>query len=84
MNLSKKDLSKVMIFIFLLFVIFLGFSLRIWGINKEYGMWGDELFRYIWAKASLFKIITTKEWTPPLYYSLLHYWINCLEKKILS
>lgn len=81
MNLSKKDLSKVIIFIFLLFVIFLGFSLRIWGINKEYGMWGDELFRYIWAKASLFKILTTKEWTPPLYYSLLHYWIKLFGKE---
>lgn len=40
--------------------------------------WRDEAFSYLLAKKSLWEIIflTAKDFNPPLYYLLLHYWIK--------
>lgn len=40
--------------------------------------WRDEAFSYFMAKKSLLEIIltTAKDFSPPLYYLVLHYWIK--------
>ncbi len=41
-------------------------------------LWRDEAFSYLLAKKNLWEIISLslKEFTPPLYYLLLHFWIK--------
>ena len=40
--------------------------------------WRDEAFSYLLAKQSIFQILslTAKDFNPPLYYLLLHVWMN--------
>lgn len=40
--------------------------------------WRDEAFSYFMAKKSVFEIIlsTAKDFSPPLYYLVLHYWMK--------
>lgn len=40
--------------------------------------WRDEAFSYLLAKKSIFEIIilTAKDFNPPLYYLILHFWIK--------
>lgn len=44
--------------------------------------WRDEAFSYLLAKRNLFEIIslTVKDFSPPLYYLFLHFWINLFGK----
>jgi len=41
-------------------------------------LWRDEAFSYLLAKKNIFQIIilTAKDFNPPLYYLILHYWIK--------
>mgnify|MGYP000667840667 CR=1 FL=1 len=41
-------------------------------------LWRDEAFSYFLAKKNIFEIIflTAKDFNPPLYYLLLHFWIK--------
>jgi len=41
-------------------------------------LWRDEAFSYLLAKKDIFQIIilTAKDFNPPLYYLILHYWIK--------
>ena len=40
--------------------------------------WRDEAFSYFMAKKNIFEIIflTAKDFNPPLYYFILHFWMN--------
>ena len=40
--------------------------------------WRDEAFSYFMAKKNISEIIflTAKDFNPPLYYSILHFWIK--------
>lgn len=44
--------------------------------------WRDEAFSYLLAKRNLFDIVvlTVKDFSPPLYYFILHFWINVFGK----
>lgn len=44
--------------------------------------WRDEAFSYLLARRNLFEIITltVRDFSPPLYYFLLHFWINVFGK----
>src|SRR3989344_1917518 len=44
--------------------------------------WRDEAFSYLLAKKSILEIITltVRDFSPPLYYFLLHFWINAFGK----
>lgn len=44
--------------------------------------WRDEAFSYLLAKRSLLDIVTltVKDFSPPLYYFFLHFWINVFGK----
>ena len=44
--------------------------------------WRDEAFSYLLAKRSLFEIISlsVRDFSPPLYYFFLHFWINIFGK----
>ena len=55
----------------------LGFSLRLYGITSE-SIWLDEAFSIQLAKHGPFEIIrkTASDVHPPLYYLLLHFWID--------
>lgn len=41
-------------------------------------LWRDEAFSYLLAKKNLFEIVflTAKDFNPPLYYFLLHFWMK--------
>lgn len=41
-------------------------------------LWRDEAFSYFMAKKNIIEIIflTAKDFNPPLYYFILHYWMN--------
>ena len=58
-------------------VLILGFSLRLYGITSE-SIWLDEAFSIQLAKYDPVEIIrkTARDVHPPLYYLLLHFWIN--------
>src|SRR5438067_1101579 len=40
-------------------------------------LWRDEAFSYLMAKKNVFEIVslTAHDFSPPLYYILLHFWI---------
>ncbi len=61
----------------LLAIFFLGVFLRIYHLGDE-SIWLDEAFSIKLASSSLFGIIegSAEDPHPPLYYILLHYWIN--------
>ncbi|PIW73452.1 hypothetical protein CO005_01355, partial [Candidatus Roizmanbacteria bacterium CG_4_8_14_3_um_filter_34_9] len=40
--------------------------------------WRDEAFSYFMAKKNIFEmlLLTAKDFNPPLYYFILHFWMN--------
>lgn len=61
----------------LLAILFLGLFLRIYDLGTE-SLWGDEGFSILIANLDLLQVIkgTAEEPHLPLYYVILHYWIN--------
>ena len=62
----------------LLAILFLGLVLRIYDLGTE-SLWLDEGFSIRIADLNLFQIVVEKTYRdihPPLYYVILHYWIN--------
>jgi uncharacterized membrane protein len=64
----------------IILITILGLILRIQGLITR-SFWFDESFSYFVAKLTPSEIIkaTAGDNHPPLYYLLLHYWLNCLE-----
>jgi uncharacterized membrane protein len=71
--------KKLNIFLVLILIISFGFYIRISGINKENGLWYDELLCYSFSKDSFpFEIIinaVTKEFQGVLHYLYLGLWM---------
>jgi mannosyltransferase len=61
----------------LITILFLGLILRIYNLGTE-SFWCDEGFSSMISRSSLFQIAqqTSQDSHPPLYYFILHYWIN--------
>ena len=59
----------------LLLLLFIGFSLRIYDLGGE-SIWFDEGASIYFAKKNVSEIFSMKESSPPLYYIVLHWWIN--------
>jgi mannosyltransferase len=62
----------------LLVILFLGLFLRIYNLGNE-SIWLDEATSIKFANLNLFKIVeetSQNDTHPPLYYIVLHYWIN--------
>ncbi len=61
----------------LLIILILGLFLRIYDLGNE-SMWEDEVFSIRLANLGFFQIVgeTSQDVHPPLYYMILHYWIN--------
>ncbi len=70
MRLTKNELI-------LLAILSLGLFLRIYDLASE-SLWFDEGYFIALAKLDLFQIVEKGSQTshPPLYYIILHYWIN--------
>ena len=49
-------------------------------------IWRDEAFSYLLAKKNFFEIITlsSKDFTPPLYYLILHFWMKIFESSEIA
>ncbi len=65
--------------IFLVLIIIIGALLRIWHLDKPEGLWFDEMNTYIEAKMPLNELIQLffkKHIHTPLFYILLHFWMN--------
>lgn len=61
----------------LLIILSIGLLFRIYHLGSE-SIWIDEGYSIIFAKLNLFQIIeqTSKDVHTPLYYVILHYWMN--------
>lgn len=62
-------------FIILFFILMIGIFLRVYDLNTE-SLWLDEGFSITYAKLNLYKIFFLRENNPPLYFIILHLWIN--------
>lgn len=73
------DISKNRAVFFLIFIVVLGFSLRLYDLSEE-SLWTDEMVSLRHIRQNDFKslIISVQEGelTPPLYYIFLKYWVN--------
>ena len=67
-NIDNK--SKILIAILLI-----GLFLRVYDLANE-SMWGDEAFSIYIANLNLSQIFFYPENNPPLYFMILHWWIN--------
>lgn len=49
-------------------------------------LWRDEAYSYLLAKRGVFEIIslTVRDFSPPLYYLVLHFWINIFGKSEIA
>ncbi len=64
--------------ILLLLILLVGLGLRLYRLGSE-SLWLDEGVTVYYARLSLAEIfsrISTEEFNPPLYYSLIHAWIH--------
>ena len=63
--------------ILILAILFVGLFFRIYGLGNE-SIWLDEGFSIRLSNLNLFHIVeeTSRDVHPPLYYIILHYWIN--------
>ena len=59
----------------LLAILLIGYFLRVYDLSNE-SIWLDEAFSIVRAKLNLSQIFFRPETNPPLYYSILHVWIN--------
>ena len=59
----------------LLLLLLVGFALRVYQLSHE-SIWFDEGASIYFAKKSVPEIFFLKESNPPLYYIVLHWWIN--------
>ena len=59
----------------LLAILLIGYFLRVYDLSNE-SIWLDEAFSIVSAKLNLSQIFFRPETNPPLYYSILHLWIN--------
>ncbi|CAG0995647.1 MAG: glycosyltransferase family 39 protein [Candidatus Methanoperedens sp.] len=78
----KNDFNKLRRFwkkeyIILIIILFLGLFLRVYCLNNE-SLWLDEGFSVRISKQNISQIVeeATLYEHPPLYYFILHYWIN--------
>lgn len=71
MKLIKKELLLTFV------ILFVGLFVRIYNLGSE-SFWLDEGFSIMLGKLSLSKIVeaTSHDFHPPLYYVILHFWIN--------
>lgn len=56
-------------------IIIAGFLLRVYKLDSQ-SLWLDEAFSIHYSQQGLMSVITMQDPTPPLYYSLLHFWIG--------
>jgi uncharacterized membrane protein len=56
-------------------IIFLGFLLRLYRLTDQ-SIWLDEAWSIYHSQQPLSQIIGLKDNTPPLYYLLLHFWMQ--------
>ncbi len=72
-------MSKKTIFILLILIILIGFSLRLFHLSQE-SLWTDEAFTLSIAESPTVQEVIEKtkisEAVPPGYYLFLHYWIS--------
>jgi len=69
-----KD-KKKLIFITLGSILILGFVLRSYNLSYQ-SIWLDEAFSIYYSQQELMNIISLRDPSPPLYYTLLHFWIK--------
>lgn len=72
MTQQKMKIKK---FLILTAIILIGFSLRLYDLNSE-SLWRDEVFSVNTAKQPIIEIFNIQDTNPPLYYIILHLWIN--------
>jgi len=73
MNIDQKRIN-----ILLLIILWAGLFLRMYRLGAE-SLWLDEGVTVYYARLSLAEIfsrIASEEFNPPLYYSLIHFWIQ--------
>lgn len=66
-------------FLIILTITIIGLLLRLWNLDKPYGLWFDEMNTYIEAKMplqELFEIFFTRHIHTPLFYIILHFWMK--------
>ena len=74
-NDRKKNRYSDYRYLQLLTILLVGFFLRVYDLSAE-SLWLDEAFSIVRAKLNLNQIFFYPENSPPLYYILLHWWIN--------
>jgi len=72
---SKRGININGKLIILLAILLMGLFLRIYDLSNE-SLWLDEGFSIRFANLSLYQIFFLPETNPPLYYIILHWWIN--------
>lgn len=81
--ISNKFLKKKYLFL-LLFIIFIGTVLRLYHLGKQ-SLWLDEAYSVMMSRSLITPWFEqVQDSSPPLYYSLLHYWINMFGKSEFS
>jgi len=79
---KQKNIFQSKNFYLLVFfiILILGIYLRIIGLNKPSGLWYDEAWSYYTAKQAfplgIFETLFTKDRHVPLYFTILHFWMN--------
>ena len=65
--------------IYLFLIVILGTLIRLWHLDKPEGMWFDEMNTFLEAKMpfeQVLKVFFTSHIHTPLYYVILHFWMN--------
>lgn len=75
MELSSKRGININKLILLLAILLIGLFLRVYDLSNE-SLWLDEGYSIIFANLNLSQIFFLPETNPPLYYIILHWWIN--------
>lgn len=58
-------------------IIFLGFLLRLYGVTDQ-SIWFDEALSIYYSQVPLSDVLGLRSNTPPLYYLLLHFWLQIM------
>ena len=69
MALIKKKYSLLII------ILFIGIILRVYALSTE-SIWLDEGYSIVYAKLDFLQVVRVQDDIPPLYYLILHWWIQ--------
>ena len=59
----------------LIIILFIGITLRVYDLSTE-SIWFDEGYSIVTAKLDFLQVARVQDEVPPLYYLILHWWIQ--------